>query len=392
MTSLHQKTVNILGSTGSIGTNALVVIGLHPESYKVRVLTAHSNGPLLVEQAKTFRPERVVIGQEHQYQEIKEVLAPLKIEVCAGEEALCEAAALPADVSVVAISGLAALRPTWHALTGSRQLALANKESIVSAGRLLMKQAESQGAQIVPVDSEHSGLFQLLQGRSRSEISRCVLTASGGPFRGKTREELAHVSVLDALKHPTWHMGLKNTIDSATLVNKGLELIEASALFDLTAEQLDAWVHPQSIVHGMLELCDGALLMQASRPDMRSAIGYGLSFPDRHYDIVQPLDKTMLSTLSFEDVDHVVFPAIQVAKSCLKQGAWACIAFNASNEMAVTAFVDGRIPFLDVLSVVQETLTQVVSHTLTTVEEVFAYEALVREKVDRVLQNFIEYS
>ena len=380
------KQLSILGSTGSIGRQALQVVQSNPGIFQVVALTAGANAALLAEQARMFRPHVVAIEDATQFQAVKEALADLPIRVLAGPEGVLEAARTPAHTTLAAIVGMAGLGPALAAIDSTQCLAIANKESVVVGGNFLLARARERGVKIVPVDSEHNGLYQLLEGRDMATVSQAIITASGGPFRGKKREELLHVTRDQALKHPNWAMGAKNTIDSATLFNKGLELMEASILFDLPHQRLDAWVHPQSIVHALLQLTEGTLLMQASRPDMRVPIAHALCWPERRESGVQPLDCQAMKQLSFEDMDHKTFPAFSLARQCLDAGPWACLVYNTANEEAVQAFLDGRISFLSVMSIVQKVLETVSSGTWTGVDEAQAYGASVRRQARTAIE------
>ena len=373
------KRLSILGSTGSIGRQALQVVQENPGRFELVTLVAGGNAERLIDQAKIFKPQYVAIHDETKVKELQKALSGLKIKVLGGNEGVAEALSQRTDMTLAAIVGMAGLKPTLAALPYTKCLAIANKESVVVGGRLLMSRAKALGVKILPVDSEHNGLYQLLEGRDPSTVSKAIITASGGPFRGMSRDQLAEVTLAQALTHPNWSMGPKNTIDSATLFNKGLELMEASILFELPQERIEAWVHPQSIVHAMVQLTEGTLLMQASRPDMRVPIAHALCWPEGGESGVAPLNVQSLKQLTFESVDNKTFPALELARSCLKSGEWACLAYNIANEVAVEAFMNGRISFLGVMSIVQKIVESVTPTHWVTEDEAEFYGESVRQ-------------
>ncbi|MEI8074825.1 MAG: 1-deoxy-D-xylulose-5-phosphate reductoisomerase [Bacteroidota bacterium] len=369
---MKQKRIALFGSTGSIGTQALDVIAANKELFSAEVLTAQTNEVLLIKQALEFSPNMVVIGDEKKYTVVKEALAGTDIKVFAGEKALEEVAALDCyDMMLAGIVGYAGLRPTLQAVNLGKAVALANKETLVVAGDIVMKQALEKGAAIIPVDSEHSAIFQCLIGESNNRISKIVLTASGGPFLGKKPNFLVNVKRDHALQHPNWTMGAKITIDSATLMNKGLEMIEAKWLFNLTPEQIQVVIHPQSIIHSMVQFEDGSLKAQMGLPDMKLPIQYAMAFPQRipndfpRYDFKKP------QTLSFEEPDIKTFRNLGLATEALRQaGNMPCI-LNAANEIAVYAFLRNRIGFLDMTEVVEQTMAKISFIEKPTLEEYF---------------------
>ena len=346
------KTITILGSTGSIGRQTLSVadeLGL-----RVAALTAERNVELLEAQCRQYRPELAVLTDEAAAEELKVRLADMNIRVLAGAEALCEAAALPeADTVVVAVCGFAALRPTLTAIHEKKRIALANKETMVCAGQIMQAAARESGAEIIPVDSEHSAIFQCLMGcRGRAEVKRLILTCSGGPFFGKTREELVCMTKSDALRHPNWKMGPKITIDCATLMNKGLEIIEAMRLYDLPLEQVTALIHRQSIVHSMVEFKDGAVMAQLGAPDMRIPISLALTYPERKQTPAPALDLLSCPPLTFAEIDEDTFDCFRLAKQAAKRGGTVCAAMNAANEEAVALYLQDKISFYDISELV----------------------------------------
>ncbi|MEY4647004.1 MAG: hypothetical protein RIQ98_840 [Bacteroidota bacterium] len=341
------KRIAILGSTGSIGTQALDVVKQHSDVFSVTVLTAQSNANLLVEQALQFQPSHVVIGDESKYDYVKTSLAGSSIHVMAGAEALQEVVCLDTvDIVLTALVGYAGLLPTVKAIKAKKPIALANKETLVVAGSLIMPLAREMGVPILPVDSEHSAIFQCLMGESHNPIEKVILTASGGPFRGKKREELAEVTRAQALKHPNWTMGAKITIDSASLMNKGLEVIEAAWLFDVKASQIDVVVHPQSIVHSLVQFEDGSIKAQLGLPDMKLPIQFALGYPNRMLADFPRFDFRDYATLTFEQPDMETFRNLGLAFEALDKGGNLPCILNAANEVAVDAFLKDQIGFL----------------------------------------------
>lgn len=350
------KTITILGSTGSIGRQTLSVadeLGL-----RVAALTAERNVALLEAQCRQYRPELAVLTDKAAAEELKVRLADMNIRVLAGAEALCEAAALPeADTVVVAVCGFAALRPTLTAIHEKKRIALANKETMVCAGQIMQAAARESGAEIIPVDSEHSAIFQCLMGcRDRAEVKRLILTCSGGPFFGKTREELVCMTKSDALRHPNWKMGAKITVDCATLMNKGLEIIEAMRLYDLPLLKVEAVIHRQSVVHSLVEFVDGAVLAQLGVPDMRIPIGLAMTYPNRAHNPAPALDLLTCGPLTFDAIDETAFPCFVLAKQAAQLGGTACTALNAANEEAVGLFLQDKIGFYDIADAVEAAL------------------------------------
>ena len=350
------KSISILGSTGSIGTQTLDVadrLGL-----RVAALSADRNTDRMEAQCRKYRPKLAVMMNEAAAQELNVRLADINTRVVSGPDGLIEAAALPeADTVVTAVSGMVGLQPTLAAIRERKRIALANKETLVCAGELVMAEATRCGAQIIPVDSEHSAIFQCLMGcRSRTEIKRLILTCSGGPFFGYDRQRLASVTKEDALRHPNWRMGQKITVDCATLMNKGLELIEAMRLYDLPLSRVTAVIHRQSVVHSLVEFCDGAVLAQLGTPDMRLPIQLAMTYPERTESPAAPLDLLSCGSLSFCAIDEESFPCFGLAKQAAARGGTACAAMNAANEEAVHAFLQERIGFYDISDLVQAAL------------------------------------
>lgn len=355
-----KKKIAILGSTGSIGTQALEVIEEHADKFQVEVLTANGNADLLIEQAIKFKPNVVVIADEAKYKKVEEALWEHDIKTYAGNDALAQVVEMDdIDVVLTALVGYAGLLPTINAIKAKKTIALANKETLVVAGELINKLAIENKVAILPVDSEHSAIFQCLVGEFQNKIEKIYLTASGGPFRGKKREELQHITKEQALKHPNWDMGAKITIDSATLMNKGLEVIEAKWLFNLKPEQIDVIVHPQSIVHSLVQFEDGSMKAQLGLPDMKHPIQYALSFPQRLSSKSPRFNFMDYPELTFEKPDTETFLNLQLAFNALEKGGNMACILNAANEVAVEAFLKDKIKFLDIAEINQKCMEQV---------------------------------
>lgn len=369
---MSQKRIAIFGSTGSIGTQALEVIAANPSLFTAEILTAQTNGELLVKQALQFNPNIVVIGDEKKYPAVKEALKHTTVKVFAGEKAIEEVASVDCyDVMLAAIVGYAGLKPTLRAIEMGKVIALANKETLVVAGDIIMRKAIEKRVPVIPVDSEHSAIFQCLVGEGRNKIEKIILTASGGPFLGKKPNFLVNVKKDHALQHPNWNMGAKITIDSASLMNKGLEMIEARWLFNLSYDQIQVMVHPQSIIHSMVQFEDGSIKAQMGLPDMKLPIQYAMAFPNRipnnfpRYDFKKP------GTLSFEEPDMKTFRNLALAMEAMKQGGNMPCILNAANEIAVYAFLRNRIGFLDMTTVVEQTMQKIAFIEKPTLEEYF---------------------
>ncbi len=353
-----KKQIAILGSTGSIGTQALEVIEEHSERYEVNVLTAFQSVDLLIKQARKFNPDVVVIGDQTKYPKLKEALSDLPIKVYVGEEALCQSVeSQEIDIVLTAMVGFAGLAPTISAIRSNKTIALANKETLVVAGDLINKELSVHRVPILPVDSEHSAIFQCLIGEV-SEVEKIILTASGGPFRNLSKEELATVTKVQALKHPNWEMGDKITIDSASMMNKGFEVIEAKWLFGLKPNQIEVVVHPQSIIHSMVQFSDSSIKAQLSVPDMRVPIQYAFSYPERLGSSCPRLDLTKWNTLTFEEPDCEKFRNLGLAYYAMQQGGNIPCVLNAANEVVVDAFLKDQIGFLEMSDIIEETLSK----------------------------------
>ncbi|TAD81438.1 MAG: 1-deoxy-D-xylulose-5-phosphate reductoisomerase [Bacteroidetes bacterium] len=375
-----KKRLAIFGSTGSIGTQALDVVRAHHELFAVEVLTAQNNDALLVEQALEFNPNMVVIGDEGRYANVKAGLAKTNIKVFAGEKALEEVAAIDCyDVMLAAIVGYAGLKPTLNAISIGKAIALANKETLVVAGDIVMQMAREKRVPIIPVDSEHSAIFQCLVGETRNPIEKVVLTASGGPFRGRKPNFLVNVKRDHALQHPNWNMGAKITIDSATLMNKGLEMIEAKWLFSLKPEQIEVVIHPQSIIHSMVQFEDGSMKAQMGLPDMKLPIQYALGFPKRLPNSFPRFDFKKNEQLTFEEPDLRTFRNLALAIQALNKGGNLPCIMNAANEIAVWAFLKNRIGFLDMMAVVEQAMQAVTFIEKPTLNDYYDTDAQSRE-------------
>ncbi len=368
----NKKRIALFGSTGSIGTQALEVIRASPDLFEAEILTAQTNAELLIKQALEFKPNAVVIGDELLYNKVKEALAATSVKVFAGEAALEEAADFDSyDIMLAGIVGFAGLKPTLKAVQKGKPIGLANKETLVVAGDIVMQQAYQNRAPIIPVDSEHSAIFQCLVGEGRNKIEKIILTASGGPFLGKKPNFLVNVKRDHALQHPNWNMGAKITIDSATLMNKGLEMIEAKWLFDLRPDQIQVVIHPQSIVHSIVQFEDGSMKAQMGLPDMKLPIQYALAFPQRIKNDFRRMDFRKYPSLNFEEPDVKTFRNLALATDALYKGGNMPCILNAANEIAVWAFLRNRIGFLDITAVVEKTMQCISFIEKPTLEEYF---------------------
>jgi 1-deoxy-D-xylulose-5-phosphate reductoisomerase len=364
------KKISVLGSTGSIGTSTLDVVAAYPDRFRVVALAVKGNVDELLNQIERFRPEVVAVFDEESADALKKKAPP--VEVLSGEEGLREVAVIDsADMVVSAIVGSDGLVPTLEAVRAGKDTALANKEALVMAGRIIMREAAERGVKIIPVDSEHSAVFQCLDGRRPEEIDRIVLTASGGPFLRNSVSELATVTPAEALRHPNWSMGRKITIDSATLMNKGLEVIEACWLFGVTIEKIEVVLHPQSIIHSMVRFIDGSMLAQMSVPDMKGPIAYALSYPERLGGVLPRLDLAEVAKMTFEEPDREKYPALDLTFEALRRGGTMPCVLNAANEAAVEAFLEEKISFTEITDVVRETMA--------------GHEVLDGETIDEVL-------
>lgn len=374
-----QRTISIFGATGSIGLSTLDLVRQHRDKYRIVALTANGNAVELAKLAREFEPEIAVVADESALAGLKAALAGTKVKAAAGANALVEAAQMGADWTMAAIVGCAGLPSTMAAIKTGKTVALANKEALVSAGYLMMAAVEESGATLLPVDSEHNAIFQCLAGGRIDQVRKITLTASGGPFRTFGLEQMRSVTPAQAVAHPNWDMGAKISVDSATMMNKGLELIEAHHLFPVGLEKLDIVVHPQSVIHSMVEYVDRSTLAQLGSPDMRIPIASTLAWPERLETNSEPLDLARISRLEFEAPDLVRFPALRLARSAAEQGGAAPAILNAANEIAVAAFLTGRIGFLDIARLVEETLAGYAPNAPHNLDHLFSIDAAARE-------------
>ena len=382
------KKIAILGSTGSIGTQTLDVVRANGD-LEVVGISAGSNITLLEQQIREFHPKFAAVGDEAKAAELRDRVKDLPVKIGSGMEGMLELATMPeSEILVTAIVGMIGIRPTVAAMKAGKDIALANKETLVTAGHIIMPLAKECGVQILPVDSEHSAIFQCLHGENRKEIEKLLITASGGPFRGKTRAELENVTVEQALRHPNWSMGHKITIDSASMMNKALEVIEARWLFDMPAEKIDVLIHPQSVIHSMVEYADGAVMAQLGTPDMRLPILYAMSWPERLPTGGRRLDFTQMNALTFEQPDNDRFPGLRLAYDALAAGGSMSAVLNGANEVAVDAFLHERIPFGAIARLVEETMQAVPVIAHPTLEQVFECDRAARQKAAALLARF----
>lgn len=373
------KRISILGSTGSIGTQTLDVVAMHPDQFIVDGLAAGSNTGLLLEQVRRFNPRRVSVSSKQHAEEIRSSL-PAGVELFYGNEGLVEiAAGGEAETVVTALVGSVGLQSTLAAIEAGRHIGLANKETLVTAGHLVTELANRKGVKILPVDSEHSAIFQCLNGENRADIASITVTASGGSFRDYTRDQLVNVTVEDALRHPNWSMGAKITIDSATMVNKGLEVIEAHWLFNLPYEKINVLLHPESIIHSYVEFCDSSIIAQMGSPDMRVPIQYALTYPNRWPSPASRLSLAEIGRLTFREMDYVRYPLLKLAIECGKAGGTATTAYNAANEVAVARFLRREIPFLRIEEIIEEVLQRHENAANPNLQQIEQCDAVTRE-------------
>ena len=382
------KHLSILGSTGSIGVSTLEIVAAHPDRFRIIAMTAGRNLELFARQIREFSPRIAAVASAQDIPVLKELCAGLKVEITGGVEGLIAAAtADESDMVVAAIVGAAGLVPTAAAIRSGKDIALANKETLVTAGHIFMEMIAEYGVKLYPVDSEHSAVFQSIEGHRSEDIGKIILTASGGPFLNTPTGQLANVTVQDALNHPNWSMGRKITIDSATMMNKGLEVLEARWLFDVPVEKIDVNIHPQSIIHSMVEYIDGCVIAQLGTPDMKAPIAYALSYPERVATGVKALDLTTFSGLTFHKPDLIKFRCLGLAYQAINAGESMPAVMNAANEIAVEAFLEGRIRFLQIAEVIERTMDAHQTHELKTIEEVLLADRWGRDKAREICRG-----
>ena len=385
----RSRSVTILGSTGSIGCNTVDILARHPGAFQAKVLTAHRNAALLAEQAIRLGAKQAVIGDESKFQELKSALAGTDIEPAAGTDAIEDAGSADADIVVAGIVGAAGLKPVLNAVRRGATVAFANKECLVSAGDLMVREVKASGATLLPVDSEHSAIFQVFDFDQPEKVRRIVLTAYGGPFRTRARDALAAVTPAEAVAHPNWDMGAKISVDSATMMNKGLELIEAFHLFPVPEERIEILVHPQSVIHSMVDYVDGSVLAQLGTPDMRTPIAFALAWPKRVETPAERLALEEIGTLTFEAPDPVRFPALRLAREALRRGDSAPTLLNAANEVAVAWFLERGLGFLEITEVVEKVLDKVAAQPLNSLDDVFAADAEARRAAEEIASKSV---
>ena len=382
------KNISILGSTGSIGQSTLAVVEQFPERFRVVALAAGNNIELLEKQTRQFKPAVVAVVAEESAARLKNRCIDLKVRIVSGVEGMIEVAtAEEADLMISAIVGTAGLVPTWAAIRAGKDIALANKEALVTAGELVMAEARAKGVSLFPVDSEHSAIFQCLQAGANKDIRRLILTASCGPFRGFSKKDLAKATLAQALNHPNWSMGKKITIDSATLMNKGLEVIEARWLFDIAPDKISVLVHPQSIIHSMVEYHDGAVVAQLGMPDMKGPIAYALSYPERLPDVSPALDLASVGTLTFEEPDRSRFPCLEYAYAALKAGGTMPAVLSAANEIAVKYFLEEKIGYHDIARVIKTTMDAHTPSRVKSIEDALKADLWARQEAEKVIES-----
>ncbi len=379
-----RRRVSILGATGSIGESTLRVIGQHQDRFEIAALTAQENAAKLITLAKQFRPAMVAIGNEGHAKEVRDALTPLGINVVAGAQGIEEAAAFATDITVAAIVGAAGLKPVMQAIAQGGAVALANKEALVCAGTIVMQACATHGTTLLPVDSEHNAIFQVLNERQRSSVEKITLTASGGPLLKRPLATMKDVTPEEAINHPRWNMGAKISVDSATMMNKGLELIEAHYLFAMPPSQIDVLIHPESIIHSLVHYADGSVLAQLGMPDMAIPIAYALSWPERLSVTTPRLDLAQISALHFANVEEARFPALALARHALAGGAAQLVALNAANEVAVARFLAREIPFTAIAETVARVLENTSSASITTIADVLAADHDARQRANGV--------
>ncbi len=383
----RSSSVTVLGSTGSVGRNTIDLIERTPDRFEVKALTAHTDVENLAVQARRLRPELAVVADEASYGPLKDALSGSNVAVAAGQSGIMEASSIDSDFVMAAIVGAAGLEPTLNAVRRGASVGLANKECLVSAGHLFMNEVRRSNATLLPVDSEHNAIFQVFDFERPETVASIVLTASGGPFRSLSLDEMANVTPEQAVLHPNWSMGAKISVDSATMMNKGLELIEAFYLFPVSLDQIEILVHPQSVIHSMVEYIDGSVLAQMGEPDMRTPIAYAMAWPDRIPTPTQKLRLSEVATLTFEQPDTQRFPCIELARHAIRAGGDKPCILNAANEVAVASFLNGAIRFLDIAHVVEEVLSSSENHDVQTLDGVLSADYSARNSADALIKS-----
>ncbi len=382
------KMISILGATGSVGQSTAAVILSQPDRFAVQAVTAYSNAEALAAQARSLNARHAVVADPAAYEDLKILLADTDITVAAGREALLEAAAMPCELVMAAITGFDGLEPIMKAIEAGANIAIANKEPLVAAGSQVIEAAQRHGVSLLPVDSEHNAVFQVFDEGQKKAVERIILTASGGPFRTMPPEELESVTPEQAVKHPNWSMGRKISVDSATLMNKALEIIEAAYLFDMPADKVEAVIHPQSIIHSMVEYADGSVLAQMGAPDMQTPIAYCLGWPERMASPGQKLNFNQFIKLEIEPIDKTRFSSISLAYHALEAGQSACIAFNAANEVAVRAFLERQLPFTGIVTVIETVLDNLDYPAIKSLIDVISFDKTVREATESYIMRY----
>lgn len=384
---MNHKEISILGSSGSIGRSTIDLLERNPKKFQVKALTAHNNVQQLIKQCLSVQPKFAVIGNESLYQELKEGLSGTQIKIAAGEEAIINAAQYPCDMIIAAIVGTAGLKPTLAAINSGRAIGLANKESLVAAGNLMIDAAKKTNAKLLPIDSEHNALFQVFETKNRGLVEKLTLTASGGPFLYFKKDEMVDITPEQAVKHPNWSMGAKISVDSATMVNKALEIVEACYLFSMSEAQVDVVMHPESIIHSLVAYKDGSVLAQLGMPDMRIPIANALAWPERIETPVERLSLSQIGKLTFFEPNSDQWPILTTIREALRNNKGETIIINAANEIAVQAFLEKRIKFLDITSVIQETLIYVNSELPENIDHVIALDQQARIMATKLIEE-----
>ena len=381
------KIISIFGVTGSVGVSTQELIQMNIKKFKVDTIVANNDVKGLIKAAKYLKPNLVIINNDKMFMPLKKSLEGYSIDIAAGNDAIIEASKRKVDVFVAAISGFAGLNSTFNAIGNAKCIALANKESIVCAGPILLNKVKNSNSKIIPIDSEHNTLYQILVNANIDSISKVIITGSGGPFRGFSYKKLKKVTLEEAINHPIWNMGKKISVDSATLMNKGLELIEAAYLFNIKQKNIDIIIHPESIIHGIVEFKDGSMNAGLSHPDMKNPISYALNYPNKVKANIKKLNLTLIKSLNFEEVDTSVFKSINISRSALKQGHAFVIGLNAVNEVAVESFIKNNISFNAIINIIEESLSKIKSYNINNLEDIFIIDNKARKISKQIIRN-----